>query len=109
MFTEQIDIDSLCAQAEALCCRIAPKDLGDTPLYIVPQSRLPDHLGGKSICDGFTTPSLDLYLKAVIGPAFAVPRDGAIPRKPRYILRFSGTAEYGPRRIHAGAWQCGSS
>jgi len=70
MFTEPIDIDALCARAEALCRRIAPLDLGALPLYIVPQSRLPDELGGQSVCDGFTSPSLDLYLREVIGPAW---------------------------------------
>jgi len=63
-------IDALCAQAERLCRQIAPRDLGDTPLYIVPQSRLPADRGSLSICDGFTTPSLDLYLRDVIGPAW---------------------------------------
>ena len=64
------DIDTQCSRAEALCRQIAPLDLGDTPLYIVPQSHLPDHLGGKAVCDGFTSPSLDLYTKNVIGPAW---------------------------------------
>jgi hypothetical protein len=63
-------IDAFCAKAEALCRRIAPLDLGDAPLYIVPQSRVPANLGGKSVCDGFTAPSLDLYLKDVIGPGW---------------------------------------
>ena len=70
MFTEQIDIDAVCARAESLCRTVAPLDLGDTPLYIVPQSRLPDELGGKAVCDGFTSPSLDLYVQDVIGPAW---------------------------------------
>jgi len=63
-------IDTLCTRAETLCRRIAPLDLGNAPFYIVPQSRVPDDLGGKSICDGFTAPNLDLYLKDVIGPAW---------------------------------------
>ena len=41
-------IDIIFRQAEALCRGIAPDDLGDTPLYIVPQSRLPDYFGGKA-------------------------------------------------------------
>lgn len=70
MLSNQVDIDAVCRRAEALCRRIAPLDLGNTPLYIVPQSRLPDELGGKAVCDGFTSPSLDLYLKDIIGPAW---------------------------------------
>jgi len=70
MFTEQIAIDAAFRRAESLCRTVAPLDLGDVPLYIVPQSRLPDELGGKSVCDGFTAPCLDLYLQDVIGPAW---------------------------------------
>jgi hypothetical protein len=64
------DIDALCSRAEALCRQIAPKDLAGAAIYVLPQSRLPDHLGGKSIYEGLTSPSLDLYLKDVIGPAW---------------------------------------
>lgn len=60
----------LCSRAKLLCWTVAPLDLGDMPLYIVPQSRLPNHLGGKSVCDGFTSPSLDMYVQDVIGPAW---------------------------------------
>lgn len=70
VFAEQVDIDALVARAECLCRAVAPLDLADVPLYIVPQSRLPDHLGGKAVCDGFTSPRLDLYLQEVIGPAW---------------------------------------
>ena len=62
-----LDIATIVAQAESLCRAIAPQDLADAPLYIVPQSRVPDDLGGKSICGGFTSPSLDLYLQPVLG------------------------------------------
>jgi len=54
-------------EAESLCRQIAARDLGETPLYIVPQSRLPMDLGGRSVCDGYTTASLDLYLREQIG------------------------------------------
>lgn len=64
------DVDDLCARAESACRAIASRDLEGTPLYIMPQSRLPAELGGRSVCDGFTTPSLDLYLRDVIGPAW---------------------------------------
>ena len=63
-------IDTLCRRAESLCRSVAPLDLGDMPLYIVPQSRLPNHLGGKAVCDGFYSPRLDMYLESVIGPAW---------------------------------------
>jgi hypothetical protein len=63
-------IDALCTKAEALCRQIAPRDLGDTPLYIVPQSWVPADLGGNSVADGFTSPSLDLYMRDIIGPAW---------------------------------------
>ena len=49
-----VDIDALCARAEAICRQIAPLDLGDLPLYIVVQSRVPANRGGKSTADGFT-------------------------------------------------------
>lgn len=68
MATEMID--SLIVRAEHLCRAIATLDLAGWPLYIVPQSRLPDELGGKAVCDGFTCPRLDLYLREVIGPAW---------------------------------------
>lgn len=70
MHATKIDIDAICARAERLCRRVAPLDLGDGPLYIIAQSRLPDNLGGKSICDGFTAPNLDIYIRDEIGPAW---------------------------------------
>jgi hypothetical protein len=36
-----MDIDARWGQAERLCRDIAPRDLGDMPFCIVPQSRLP--------------------------------------------------------------------
>jgi hypothetical protein len=63
-------INALRNRAEKLCRTLAPKDLGNAPLYILQQSQIPPEIGGKSICGGFTTPRLDLYLQAVIGPAW---------------------------------------
>lgn len=48
--------------AEALCRAVAGRDLGEAPLYIVPQSSLPPDCGAGDHCYGYTTPSLDLYL-----------------------------------------------
>ncbi len=70
MPTETLDIDALMARAVCLCRAVAPLDLAGAPLYIVRQSRLPEHLGGKAVCDGFTCPRLDLYLREAIGPAW---------------------------------------
>jgi hypothetical protein len=63
-------VATLCRRAEVLCRRIVPRDLGDTPLYIVPLSQIRSMLGGPCACDGFTSPSLDLYLRNDIGPAW---------------------------------------
>jgi hypothetical protein len=65
-----VDVNAIISRAESLCRRVAPLDLADTPLYILRQTQLPDALGGKAICDGFTAPLLDLYLQAMIGPAW---------------------------------------
>jgi hypothetical protein len=61
----------LLAKAESLCRAIATRDLAGSPLYIVPQSVLPADFGGSSVCDGFTSPSLDLHIKRCIGPAWS--------------------------------------
>ncbi len=50
-------IDGLCARAEALCREIAKQELADSPLYIVPQSRLPKRLGRTAVCNGYTDDS----------------------------------------------------
>jgi hypothetical protein len=63
-------VATLCRRAEDLCRRIVPRDLGETPLYIVPLSQIRSMLGGPCACDGFTSPSLDLYLRNDIGPAW---------------------------------------
>ena len=51
------------ARAEELCHAVASHDLGETPLYIVSQSDLPEGFGSGDPCYGYTTPSLDLYLQ----------------------------------------------
>jgi len=63
-------VANLCAQAETLCQRIAPRDLAGLPVYVVPQSALLADLGTADACDGYTTPSLDLYLRDAIGLAW---------------------------------------
>lgn len=63
-------VADLCIEAEAICSGIAESDLGETPLYIVPQSRITGILGGPADCLGFTSPSLDLYLRNDIGWAW---------------------------------------
>ena len=55
-------VDYLCEHATSVCCEVAKRDLGDTPLYIVPYSRL-EHYPEKNLCAGFTNPSLDLFVK----------------------------------------------
>jgi len=60
-------VGTLLARAETLCRDIAGIDLGEMPLYVVGQWQLPAHLGGNSICDGFTSPNLDLCLRPAIG------------------------------------------
>ena len=56
------DVATLVTRAEALCRTVASRDLGETPLYILPQSSLPPECGAGDHCYGFTVPSLDLYL-----------------------------------------------
>jgi len=50
------------ADAEGLCRAVAGRDLGETPLYVVPQSSLPPECGSADYAYGYTTPSLDIYL-----------------------------------------------
>jgi hypothetical protein len=54
---------TLAAEAEALCRAVAGRDLASVPLYIVAQSSLPPEAGSGDHCYGYTTPSLDLYLR----------------------------------------------
>jgi hypothetical protein len=49
-------------RAERLCHAVAGRDLGDTPLYVVRQSTLPDGQFAGRHHYALTTPSLDLYL-----------------------------------------------
>lgn len=85
------------AEAEALCHRVAGRDLGETPLYIVPQSNLPEECGPGDHCYGYTTPSLDIYLAPHIpnyrgrGPCMVI-NDIALaedyePRDAEYLTR----------------------
>lgn len=53
------------AWAETLCQAVAGRDLEQTPLYIVPRSALPPGYSG-DYHFGFTTPSLNLYLRDAI-------------------------------------------
>jgi hypothetical protein len=46
-----------------LCRKVAARDLGRLPIYIVPQTLLPDELGGRSVCHGYTASRLDLHLR----------------------------------------------
>lgn len=55
------------AFAQSLCRTIAPRDLADVPLYIVRQSQISSEFGNAEGCDGYTTPSLDLYLRGRLG------------------------------------------
>lgn len=70
--------ETLVANAEVLCRKIAARDLAGVPLYIVCQSALAAEFGRAAGCDGYTTPSLDLYLADHIpryrgrGPCFVV-------------------------------------
>ncbi len=70
MLAKRLNIDALCTWAEALCRRIAARDLGNKPLYVVAQSRVPAEFGGAADCSGFTTPNLDLYLRDTIATAW---------------------------------------
>lgn len=61
-----VTIDALIERAAALCRAVAAGEFDGRSLYIVPQSRLPDALGGLSVCQGYTTPRLDLHLREYI-------------------------------------------
>lgn len=61
-------VATLLARADVLCHQIAGRDLGDTPLYIVPQSLLPAGYYEGAYHYAFTTPSLDIYLADHIKP-----------------------------------------
>lgn len=58
--------NELIERSQRLCYAVAGRDLGDTPLYLVRQSTLPDgHFAGEHHY-AFTTPSLDIYLRDYI-------------------------------------------
>lgn len=61
------DFDAIIAKGHSLCRKIAARDLGKLPLYIVRQSAIASELGAANGCSGYTTPSLDLYLRDHIG------------------------------------------
>ncbi|MBM3984031.1 MAG: hypothetical protein FJ304_27950 [Planctomycetes bacterium] len=63
-------VATLCRRAESLCRRVAPRDLAGVPVYVVPQSAALGLFGHAKECDGFTVPSLDLYVRHAIGPAW---------------------------------------
>jgi hypothetical protein len=75
---------NLIRKAETLCRNVAGRDLEGHPLSIIASSQLPESQGGASICLGYTTPSLDLYLRDYIddyrgrGPCMVIecPVDG---------------------------------
>jgi hypothetical protein len=58
--------DEIIQRAERLCYAVAGRDLGDTPLYVVRQSTLPDGQFARQHHYAITTPSLDLYLREYI-------------------------------------------
>ncbi len=72
------DMAALLAEAEWLCQAVAGRDLAGIPIYMVPQSSLPPDWGSADRCFGYTTPSLDLYLREHIsewrgrGPAVVI-------------------------------------
>jgi len=47
----------------AMCRRVASRDLEGVRIYVVPQTLLPDDLGGRSVCGGYTASRLDLHLR----------------------------------------------
>jgi hypothetical protein len=63
-------IPDLCQRAQALCEQIAARDLGDTPLYVLPQSALARAYGDAGATYGCWSPSADLYYRDAIGDAW---------------------------------------
>ena len=59
-------INEIIQRAERLCYAVAGRDLGDTPLYVVRQSTLPDGQFAGQHHYAITTPSLDIYLRDYI-------------------------------------------
>jgi hypothetical protein len=65
------NLDALCRESEALCRRVAPLDLGDRPLYVLPQSALPAELAVSESCGGYTAERADLQLRPYLGDRWA--------------------------------------
>lgn len=63
------DVGTVLARAKRLCRQVAGRDLGNAPLYIVPQSQLPN-FAYSNPCNGYTSRSLDLYLQGAIGASW---------------------------------------
>ena len=57
-----MDIENLIADAKELCYRVAPAELANSPLWVIPQTNLPPMLGRYTVCYGYTSPSLDMHL-----------------------------------------------
>jgi hypothetical protein len=57
-----MNLDQTLADAKELCYAVAPAELHGSPLWVVPQTRLPPLLGGQTVCYGYTSPSLDMHL-----------------------------------------------
>ncbi|WP_430454060.1 hypothetical protein [Rhodopirellula europaea] len=57
-----MDIESVVADAKDLCYRVAPAELANSPLWVIPQTNLPPLLGRDTVCYGYTSPSLDMHL-----------------------------------------------
>ncbi len=60
------DFAALVDRAGQLCRAIAGRDLDSLPLYIVLQSAIASEFGQAKGCEGYTSPSLDLYLREVL-------------------------------------------
>jgi hypothetical protein len=56
------DMAALVAKGERLSRRVAGPDLAGTPKYVVCQSTIAHEFGRAEGCEGYTSPSLDLYL-----------------------------------------------
>ena len=63
-------VATLCRRAEALCRQIAPLDLADLPLYIVPQSAIAAEFGNAESTYGYTMAWLDWVLCDQLGDAW---------------------------------------
>ncbi len=48
-----MDIERFVADAKELCYAVAPAELSGSPLWIVPQTKLPPLLGANTVCYGY--------------------------------------------------------